>query len=235
MKLKLLMLLIMIFIPIIGIANGDDDYYEDGNDSNSITYRTLVNGYKGFYKVFIEGAVEYPPYENYTLNINVGDEIIWINDDVGDTITIISEDGLWKDSKATLKYTGRQFKYTFNDIGTYTFHIKQNKTLPRQTVIVSNVSTDISPTPTPIVTPTDTVIEPTPEETDTTPTDTVVEPTMTETGIPTAAISDINTTNMKAENIVSANPILVPLNILENFKQIIFAAFMIVIIFLLIK
>ena len=127
MKLKLLILL-----TIVSISTGNIG--QDG----SVTYRSLIDGYKGFYKVVISGTVEVPLYENYTLNINVGDNIVWVNDDPTDIITIVSEQKLWKNDEVVLGHIGSQFNYTFDEIGTYTFYIKQYQGFPKQTIIVSN-------------------------------------------------------------------------------------------------
>src|SRR3990167_11565963 len=120
--------------------------------------------YKNLYKVVISGTVEVPLYENYTLNINVGDNIVWVNDDPTDIITIVSEQKLWKNDEVVLGHIGSQFNYTFDEIGTYTFYIKQYQGFPKQTIIVSNsnivpILTDTVPThnesiTTPVVTTT---------------------------------------------------------------------------------
>lgn len=198
MRLKLLILLTVIFLSIgdIGEINA--------------TYRSLVDGYNGFYRVINTTTGESISDQNHILNINVGDNIIWINEDQSDRITIISDQGLWESDVALLEHTGSQFNYTFDSPGIYTFNIKEYKGFSKQTVTVSDISysndTDMNATPNPTITPTETII---------TPTETV------------------NITNN--ENMISINPILMPLNILSNMKMIGFMAFIIAMIIFFIK
>lgn len=261
MKLKLLVLLIAISLFI-------GDISENSSTTNSTTYRSLVDGYKGFYRVVIAGA-EQPPYENHTLNINVGDKMVWSNEDLSETLTIISEQELWKDKDAVLRHTGSQFSYIFDRTGIFTFYIKQYKGLPKQTIIVSELVSAPTPTPnetTPVPTPTETTPTPTPNETTPTPTPTETEvipiptettpiPTPTETEvIPTPTETDIEpiptitnvpvSTETEAqnnivdttENMTPINPILMPVNILQNLKKTGFISFVVIIvIFLIIK
>lgn len=200
MRLRLIILLIIIFL-----------FIGDINKVNSTTYRSLVD-YKGFFKVAIENTGEIPKYENHTLNINIGDKIIWINDD-DDAITIISQQGLWENKSAFLKYTGRRFNYTFNNPGIYTFYANRYNALLRQTVIVSSnkINSTVSTTTIPTISPSAdiTTIRPT------------VNPTITSS---TPSIDNTNTTTITTINIGNTtddnmtNPILLPLNILDNVK-----------------
>ncbi len=200
MKLRLIILLIIIFL-----------FIGDINKVNSTTYRSLVD-YKGFYKVAIENTGEIPKYENHTLNINIGDKIIWINDD-DDDITIISQQGLWENKSAFLKYTGRRFNYTFNIPGIYTFYANRYNALLRQTVIVSSnkINSTVSTTTIPTVSPSaDITTRPTANPTITSSTSSI-EKTNT-----TTITNTINIGNTTDENMT--NPILMPLNILDNVK-----------------
>ena len=230
MRFELLMLLTVIFLSTGDIYN------------NSTTYRSLTDGYNGFYRVIDTRTGTSLPYENNTFNINVGDNIIWVNDDPSDTITIISEQKLWKNNSAVLRHTGGQFNYTFNESGIYTFYIEQFQGFPKQTIIVSeNISiidnsvndtntTDVNETDmAPIVTSTMT---------------TVIVPIVTainETIINDTAINNINTmnttnvTNISTENIISTNPVLMPLDISKNFKIVGFVSFVIIMIIFFIK
>ena len=211
MKLKLYVLLIIIFLSTGDIGT---------------TYRSLIDGYHGFKKVVITGG-DSIPYENNTININVGDEIIWINDDSSDILTIINDQMLWGNDTAILIYYGRQFSYTFNESGTYTFYIKQYRAFPKQIVIVSGISTNnntianINGTNTTI----NTTIEPTISPTMTaSPTiDTTIDITVSPTVTNIVNINDTigipyNKSNVQTENIILTNPILMPLDILKNIK-----------------
>ncbi len=220
MRTKLLILLTILLLFIGDVGKND-----------SVTYISLVDRSKGFNKV-INTAGIIQPYENNVININIGDTIIWINNDISDRITIISEQGLWKDNDAMLLYTGRRFNYTFNDIGTYIFHIEQYKTLSKQTVIVSglyvnndsivpesNVDViDINPVIThtidktnPIITHTENMIMESPEVT---------------------PIVDVTNISVRTDLMYQ---ILVPLNILNNLKMTGMITFIMVILISFIK
>lgn len=224
MKLKLLILLIIIFL-----STGDI------GANNSITYRSLIDGYHGFYKVVIAGG-DSIQYENNTININVGDNIVWINDDQSDMLTIINDQGLWGNDTAILKYYGRQFNYTFNRSGIYTFSIKQYSAFPKQTVIVSGVSIDNNTT----INTNDTNVtinitsEPTISSTISPTIDITISPTVTNIdNTDTVNINDTagipaNDSNIQTENIILTNPILMPLDILKNIKITGIIAFVII-------
>lgn len=196
MRLRLIILLIIIFF-LAGEINED----------NFTVYKSQIDTYSGFYNVINEDTGEFSQYENHTLNINAGDKIIWVNRDI-DTVTIISDQGLWKNNSAILEYRG-QFNYIFNDPGTYTFHIDRYKKLSKQTIIVSsgNMSTAISMTTGPIVSPTITPV-------------TTIDTTATMT----------TTDNTSVEDTVLIDPILTPLDILSNLKLTGIISFVIIII-----
>lgn len=120
--------------PVDGIVDNDS------NNSNSTTYRTFVDSYKGLYKVINMNTKNYTPYENKTLNINIGDTVEWVNDDdIG--LTIISNEKLWKDKYGYMKSTWKRFNYTFTRSGNYTFYIRQYATkFQLQTIVVKSVS-----------------------------------------------------------------------------------------------
>ena len=85
----------------------------DVGTNNAITYVSFVDGYNGFSRM-TSVAGEYSLYENHTFNINIGESITWINDDPSDKITVISEQGLWKNDSAILTHAGRRFSHVFN-------------------------------------------------------------------------------------------------------------------------
>lgn len=117
--------------PVDGIVDNDS------NNSNSTTYRTFVDSYKGLYRVINMDTKDYAPYENKTLVVNIGDTVEWINDD--DTgLTIISNEKLWKDKYGYMKSTWKRFNYTFTKSGNYTFYIRQYAAkFQPQTIVVS--------------------------------------------------------------------------------------------------
>lgn len=106
------------------------------------TYRILVDQNYGFYKVFqvynAKLAKEISS-ENRTLNINKGDTVVWINDAIPDRkITIVNKQNLWNDNNGTLKWSKKQFSYSFNKSGMYDIYIKEH-TLLQQKIIVGSL------------------------------------------------------------------------------------------------
>lgn len=145
------------------------------------TYRSYVDQDYGFYKMNIldlNRSLSYQniSYENKTLIINIGDTIEWINYATPDwPITIISQQKLWEDRDAYLRWNYQKFNYTFYKPGVYTVSIKECRRCQNQTIIVgpaedttllvSNtvnvtaIPTQIqAPTPIPITIPTETNI-----------------------------------------------------------------------------
>ncbi len=116
-------------------------------------YRVYVDDWYGF-KRAIEANYTPFKYENQTLNLNVGDTVIWFNDADNESITIVSEEGLWAD--AYLKYSRSSFKFIFNKSGTYDVFMKEFPRRPHQTIVVAPVETPIVTTPPPTPTATET-------------------------------------------------------------------------------
>lgn len=157
--------------------------------TSATTYKSDVDQDYGFYRVTATDpkiATETQPtstiiknisYVNKTININVGDNVIWINDATPDwPLTIISNQGLWGNRDAYLRWNYQKFNYTFSEPGVYSVHLKECGRCQNQTIIVSpietatpsvtavTVDTIVPPTSTPapvstlVVTPTDTSI-----------------------------------------------------------------------------
>ena len=121
-------------------------------------YRVFVDDYYGFYQVrnIEPGNITFK-YVNNTLNINVGDNVIWENQAYNNyELTILSEQNLWDSKYGYLKYNYRSFNYTFMKPGNYQTSIKEEPRLRHLTIIV-----------TPIETPVTTTLPPTPMETET--------------------------------------------------------------------
>ncbi|MBP1910008.1 hypothetical protein [Methanolobus bombayensis] len=58
----------------------------------------------------------------HNLTINEGDTVIWFNDnDPVRTFTLVSNEGLWENTSIVNR---RNFIYTFNESGTYTYKVK---------------------------------------------------------------------------------------------------------------
>lgn len=120
---------------------------------SATTYKTDVDQDYGFYRVISTDKNQSVSYINKTLNISVGDTIIWINDATPDwPLTIISNQGLWGDRDAYLRWNYQKFSYIFNKSGTYSISLKECKRCQNQTIIVNSIETP---------TPTTTLIEPT--------------------------------------------------------------------------
>ena len=121
-------------------------------------YKVWVDDYYGFYQVrnIEPGNISFI-YVNNTLNINVGDKVIWENQAYNNyELTILSEQNLWDSSYGYLKYNYRSFNYTFMQPGTYQISIKEEPRLRHQTI-------NVAPVETPVVT----TLPPTPTETET--------------------------------------------------------------------
>ena len=120
------------------------------NGTIPTTYITYVDNDLGFYKVRdITTPTHQISYNNRTLNINVGDSIIWENDAEKTTFTIVSDQGLWNDKVGYLR-VGSKVNYKFETPGKYTFRLKEYS--PRQTIIVNGQT--VNPTVNPTVTST---------------------------------------------------------------------------------
>ena len=202
MRLRLIILLVIIFISI-----GDID---KNNSNNSTTYRSLVNEYNGFYDVIKEDTGGPSQYKNYTLNISVGDKIIWINKDPTEAVAIISDQGLWENNSAILRYTRIEFNYTFDSPGIYTFHLDRYTKLAQKIIVSSNeISSTVNAT-NQVITPNVTV--------------TVTEPVST----PSVTVT--------VDKVYNKNDlILLPLDILGNLKLTGIITFVIIVITSFIK
>ncbi len=120
-------------------------------------YSVWVDDWYGFYKV---SEVNHTPfnYENQTLNLSVGDTVIWINDaSDNNELTILSVQNLWDSERGYLKYNYRSFNYTFTKPGIYEIYVKEYPRRHHQMVVVAPVETPVvttPPTPTPTATET---------------------------------------------------------------------------------
>lgn len=141
------------------------------NGALATTYKSYVDQDYGFYRVIGIGenlSATGPArtflvdinYTNKTLNINIGDTVTWINDATPDwPLTIISEQKLWGDRDAYLRWNYQKFNYTFNEPGTYSVYIKECRRCQNQTIIVNpNVIISTLATPTTIPEQTETIV-----------------------------------------------------------------------------
>lgn len=147
-----------------------------------VTYVSYVDNNYGFYRVIDITTAKQSPYKNRTLSINQGDNVVWVND--GEvTITIVSKQGLWDNTKSKLKLPIKRFNYTFMNPGNYDIYIDEYRAIPHQIIAVAPKKGYIIPTPTPVVTvPTPTRVPtpvPTPTPIVTMPTPTPVTPVET--------------------------------------------------------
>ncbi len=104
---------------------------------NVSTYKVFVDETYGFKRVI---ETNYRPFEykNLTLKVYAGDTVIWINDaSDNEHLTIISEEKLWNNSVAFLRYNYDMFNYTFTKLGTYEVSIKEYPRVAHQKIIVS--------------------------------------------------------------------------------------------------
>ena len=215
MRLRLIILLVIIFISI-----GD---INKNNSNNSTTYRSLVNEYNGFYDVIKEDTGGPSQYKNYTLNISVGDKIIWINKDPTEAVAIISDQGLWENNSAILRYTRIEFNYTFDSPGIYTFHLDRYTKLAQKIIVSSNeIGSTVNAT-NQVITPNVTV----------TVTEPVSTPNVTVTVTEPVSTPSVTVTVDKVYN--KNDLILLPLDILGNLKLTGIITFVIIVITSFIK
>jgi plastocyanin len=118
-------------------------------------YRVFVDEDYGFRQVRELNGTPFV-YENLTLVIKPGDTVIWVNDATDNSeMTIISEQNLWDNRSAYLRYTYHTFNYTFSEPGTYSVFVKENPRIRPQTIVVKSIETPTQ-TATPAETPTQT-------------------------------------------------------------------------------
>lgn len=134
---------IMVPWSLFTVANAD-------TSSNTTVYLSLVHNDLGFYNVrTLETIPRQIIYDNRTLNISLGDTVIWENDADKSTLTIVSDQNLWSDKVGRIK-VGQRINYEFDNPGTYTFYIKEVSSR-FQTIIVNNIGGIPVVTQTPMV------------------------------------------------------------------------------------
>lgn len=99
-------------------------------------YKFYVHDIDGFYRVRALNTTQIPEYTNFTLMINAGDKVVWESESEDYTITIVSEQGLWDNASAKLRWDTQQFSYTFAQPGTYGVYLKEFR-VRHQKIIVN--------------------------------------------------------------------------------------------------
>ena len=149
----LTILLTIIFIlmsPHIGAVNNETK--ENTSNRTPVAYSSSVDQDYGFYRVIDIITNKPSKYENNTLTIYVGDTVIWQNDATPDEpLTIISEQGLWGNRSAYLRWNYQKFSYTFNQSGTYSVYVREYSRMRHQTIVVNKIPGTIDMTSTPTV------------------------------------------------------------------------------------
>lgn len=102
-----------------------------------VDYKVYVDDIDGFYRVRALNTTQIPEYTNLTLMINTGDKVIWESESEDYTITIVSEQGLWDNASAKLRWNTQQFSYTFNQSGTYGIYIREIPKIRHQKIVVN--------------------------------------------------------------------------------------------------
>ncbi len=104
----------------------------------SLNYISFVDQYYGFKNVRVIGTNRSFVYQNLTLNISTSDTVIWENDaNPDEKLTIISDQGLWNNTSAILRWNYQSFNYTFTQPGTYGVYIKEYPRIQHQRIIVT--------------------------------------------------------------------------------------------------
>lgn len=122
----------------LSLNNSDNETSYSGMSN---TYKVFVDGYHGFYRVYdVKSGDELigSEYEDKTLYIRVNDTVIWANEDVTESFTILSNPKLWVD-KAGYLNPAKRFGYKFSQTGIYDIYIRQRQSLPHQTIIVDSL------------------------------------------------------------------------------------------------
>lgn len=94
-----------------------------------VTYAVWIDSDRGFEMIRAFNGTKYiplsPDFDILNLSINRGDRVRWINDDTNEfPLSVISNEGLWTNRTAYLRWRFARFEYTFNETGTYTFSIQ---------------------------------------------------------------------------------------------------------------
>lgn len=104
--------------------------------TRAVEYKSYIDE-KGFNKIYNYSSGSMI-YQNYTLNINKGDNVIWMNDDDNDhRITLVSN--LWSNDSMVLGWQTKEFNYTFDEEGIYDIFIKENPKLGHLRVVVGMI------------------------------------------------------------------------------------------------
>ena len=120
-------------------SNNNSSIYNNSSSYNKTVYRVLVDGYHGFFRIYdltTEKELKGEESGDKAFNINVGDTVIWSNEDPVESFTVDSDPKLWTDRFGYLR-PGKRFNYSFNRPGMYNIFIKQSSTLPYQIIIVN--------------------------------------------------------------------------------------------------
>lgn len=139
---------VLMSLPIDAIDNKTIE-----NVPNTTIYKSLVDQDYGFYRVTDITTHKPAPYVNNTITIYVGDTVVWENDATPDEpLTIISEQKLWGNRSAYLRWNYQKFSYTFNQSGNYSVYISEYPRETHQKIIVKNIPGTIDSTSVPTVT-----------------------------------------------------------------------------------
>lgn len=151
MRLLLILLSILTFAYMISgevsnntsyIYNDSPSLYNDPYNRTPDTYKVLVDGYYGFYRMYDVNTGEEiinEEYEDKTLRIRIGDTVIWSNEDPVEYFTVMSDPQLWT-YRVGFLHPGKRFNYTFNRYGMYYVYIQQRLELSHQIIIVDSLN-----------------------------------------------------------------------------------------------
>lgn len=154
-RYTLVALLVVVFILLpSSISAINNEVMKNTSNITPVAYKSFVDQDYGFYRVIGITTNKPAPYENNTLTINVGDTVIWQNDATPDEpLTIISEQALWKNRSAYLRWNYQKYDYIFNQPGIYSVYVKEYPRMLHQTIIVNKIpgtpeTIDVISTPT---------------------------------------------------------------------------------------
>ena len=106
------------------------------------TYIQWIDGIQGFTRIRAFKDSTYiplpPELDILNFSIKVGDSVRWVHEDTYNfPLTVVSNDGLWANRTAYLRWQSSRFEYLFNQSGTYSFSIKGYQRIRNQTITIT--------------------------------------------------------------------------------------------------
>ncbi|MBE0521723.1 MAG: hypothetical protein IBX39_05585 [Candidatus Methanoperedenaceae archaeon] len=126
---------VMVTPPITPEVTPD---YDNGIPVTYILWIDSVLGFKRIRAFEDNNYISLPPdFDTLNFSIKKGDSVRWVHDDSYNfPMTLVSNEELWADRTAYLRWQDSRFEYSFNESGTYSFSIKEYPRIRNQTITV---------------------------------------------------------------------------------------------------